>query len=254
MEYSQKVSVSSFPHINSTKPSVSIIIVTLNADSVIEKCIRSVLAQSCKNIELIIIDGGSRDGTADIIKKYEDGIGYWTSEPDEGIYDAMNKALAHISSDWVYFLGADDELLPEFSSLLQEIKDHNTIYYGSVLKENKKYLGKMNPYQIAKTNICHQATIYPASVFKKYNFDLKFAISADHVLNMLCWKDEQYKFEFVDYIIARFNHTGVSSLTKDKLFESRKGRLILENFGWKIWLRFVFKRFKESFKTRPALT
>ena len=77
----------------------------------------------------------------------------------------MNKALSYISGDWVYFLGADDELFDDFSSLAYELRDPDTIYYGSVLKNGEKYLGKLTDYQHAKTGICHQAMIYPSHVF-----------------------------------------------------------------------------------------
>ena len=91
-------------------PRISIITVVYNGASTLEQTILSVLKQTYSRIEYIIIDGGSKDGTVDIIKKYQDRIAYWVSEPDEGIYDAMNKGIRHASGDWIYFLGADDIL------------------------------------------------------------------------------------------------------------------------------------------------
>ena len=87
---------------------VSIITVVLNNVQHIENCINSVLNQTYGNIEYIIIDGGSTDGTIDLIKKYEKQISRWVSEPDRGIYDAMNKGIMKSSGDIIGILNSDD--------------------------------------------------------------------------------------------------------------------------------------------------
>ncbi len=95
---------------------VSIITVVYNAVATIEQTILSVVKQDYSNIEYIIVDGGSTDGTLDIVKKYEKKIALWLSEPDHGIYDAMNKGLTHATGDYIYYLGADDCLLDRFDT------------------------------------------------------------------------------------------------------------------------------------------
>ena len=222
---------------------VSIIIVTLNVEDYLQACLTSIEKQTYGNLEVVIVDGGSTDSTIGIIEKNQHIITHWVSEKDNGIYDAMNKALTMITGQWVYFLGADDVLLDDFSAFLKELKDDHAIYYGSVLKENIKYYGKASPYQFAKAAVCHQAIVYPASVFEKYKFDENYITSADYVLNMWCWKDKNYQFEFRDYILANFNHTGASS-KKDPLLEKNMLTLVYENFGWVIWLRLLFKKLK----------
>lgn len=225
-------------------PEISIIIVTYNAAGSLQDCLNSIFRQRYPYIGVIVIDGGSTDGTVDILEKNNTRITFWRSEPDEGIYDAMNKGLRHVSGEWVYFLGADDLLLDAFSDFATQLKDPNTIYYGSVIMSGRRYLSEVNAYRHAKTGLCHQSVIYPASVFKRYSFDTRYKISADHVLNMQCWKDPDFRFEFRDYIIANFNDTGVSSLNKDKLFEKEHVSLVLKHYGIKIWLRFLFRRLK----------
>ena len=89
-------------------PLISVITVSYNAVSTIEDTILSVINQTYTNIEYIIIDGGSADGTVGIIEKYVDRISYWVSEPDKGIYDAMNKGLKVANGDWAIFMGSDD--------------------------------------------------------------------------------------------------------------------------------------------------
>ena len=94
------------------KPKISVITVTFNAEDHIEKTIKTVLFQDYPDIEHVIVDGLSTDRTMDIIKKYDDSIGYWVSEPDGGIYDAMNKAILAMSGDFYIVMGADDTLFP----------------------------------------------------------------------------------------------------------------------------------------------
>ena len=88
------------------QPVFSIITITYNASRWLEQTILGVLSQSYPNIEYIVIDGGSTDGTVDIIKQYASGISYWVSEPDKGIYDAMNKGLQKATGDYVWFINA----------------------------------------------------------------------------------------------------------------------------------------------------
>lgn len=223
---------------------ISIILVTFNAEEFLQRCLDSIYSQAYTAIEIIVIDGASTDGTVEILQRNSNELSFWKSEKDSGIYDAMNKALEHVQGQWVYFIGADDILLPDFSMLAKASKDPNGIYYGSVLKAGKKYLGKMSPYHQAKTGINHQAIIYPSKVFSDNCYNTNYKISADHVLNMQFNRHEQYHFEFKDFTIAIFNDTGISSLQKDIIFENKKSRLILEHFGLSIYLRFQFKKFK----------
>lgn len=91
-----------------SSPIISVVTVCYNAVTEIERTIQSVIGQSYPNIEYIIIDGGSKDGTVDLIRKYADKLAYWISEPDKGIYDAMNKGIAVSTGDWICFLNAGD--------------------------------------------------------------------------------------------------------------------------------------------------
>jgi len=223
---------------------VSVIIVTYNAAADLQTCLDSIKSQQYRPLEVVVVDGASKDGTVEILKNNNDIIAKWISEQDTGIYDAMNKALKLITGDWVYFLGADDTLLPDFSEMMKVLNDKQTIYYGSVLAKGGKYLGYLNSYKQAKIGICHQSMIYPKSVFDRYTFDLQYKISADHHLNMKCFADPAFRIQFVDYIIANFNHTGISSTQHDPLFEKRKTFLILQYFGPVIWIRFAFRELK----------
>jgi glycosyltransferase involved in cell wall biosynthesis len=229
---------------------ISIILVTFNADAYLQRCLDSIYAQSYPRIEIIVMDGVSTDNTLSVLQQNAGRLAFWKSEKDNGIYDAMNKALDYVQGEWIYFIGADDILTPDFSMLAQELKDPHLIYYGNVIKSGKKYLGELSPYRQAKTGINHQAIIYPVLFFDKRRYDTRYVISADHVLNMGCNSMKDYRFTFRDYDIAVFNDSGISSLQKDIVFEKEKSRLILQYFGLSIYLRFQFKKIKERMSGR----
>lgn len=117
-----------------SEPLLSIITVTYNAEATLERTILSVVRQSCRNIEHIIVDGRSTDGTVDIIKKYETHISKWISEPDGGIYDAMNKGLDMARGQYVWFLNAGDEIAaPDTVERLFGPSADADVYYGNTV-------------------------------------------------------------------------------------------------------------------------
>jgi glycosyltransferase involved in cell wall biosynthesis len=104
-------------------PRISIVTVCYNAATTLERTIQAVLAQTCSDLEYIVIDGGSTDGTLDIIRKYQNRITFWRSEPDEGIADAFNKGLSHATGKYVGFVNADDWPDPDNAAVAVEILD-----------------------------------------------------------------------------------------------------------------------------------
>jgi len=231
-------------------PTVSVIIVTYNAAGTLQRCLNSISTQKYPHIEVIIIDGKSTDGTIKILEQNNSDISFWKSEKDGGIYDAMNKALNHVTGNWVYFIGADDELLPGFSEMANELTDPNAIYYGNVFAEATKRLGELTRYQFAKFGPYHQAMIYPKVVFNKYKFDTKYKISADFALTLTICGDANFHFIYKDHILANFNHTGLSGTQIDVHFQRDKAKMILKNFGVKTWLRYKIHKFKHSENAR----
>src|SRR6478609_6660381 len=114
------------------RPTVSVITVVLNGAETLERALQSVLEQDFDDVEYVVIDGGSTDGSIEIIRKYEARIGYWRSEPDKGLYDAMNKAVQAARGRWLLFLGADDVLVGRLSEIVPHLTDERTVYYGDV--------------------------------------------------------------------------------------------------------------------------
>ncbi|WP_069660420.1 glycosyltransferase family 2 protein [Arcticibacter eurypsychrophilus] len=235
------------------KPLISIIIVTLNAEAQLENCISSILNQVYQNMEIIVFDGGSTDSTGSLLEKYSQNITYWQTEPDNGIYDAMNKAVQKAKGDWLYFIGADDQLLEGFSLMIGKLKDSRTIYYGDMSyngerTDRKKYTA----YRLSKETICHQAMIYPAQVFEQYQYDLTYPLAADWALNLNLWADKQFRFQFYSLMMANFSMTGASSIQKDHQFLIDLPVLIKEKLGWAVYLRYLLKQAKKRFR-QPLL-
>jgi glycosyltransferase involved in cell wall biosynthesis len=228
-------------------PTLSVVIVTFDAAETLQLCLNSIYRQAYTAIEIVVIDGKSTDGTVEILKANDHRIHYWRSESDKGIYDAMNKALRYATGDWLYFLGADDELLDAFSLMTNDLKQPDEIYYANVLSNNKIFSGEVSLYHIAKYGIYHQSVMYPKSVFEKYTYNTRYKIRADHVLNMQCVNDTHFKVIYKDYIIAKYNHLGLSNDTIDHNFERDQVRLVFKYFNLKIALRIAFWKFKEKY-------
>lgn len=231
------------------KPIVSIVIVTRNAEADLPTCLQSINAQSFQNLQIIIFDGASSDGTIEILKNHNNQISFWQSEPDKGIYDAMNKAVKKALGQWVYFLGADDVVLPGFSEMANKLANPSTIYYGDCLTDKSLKLdGAFTGYRLTKMNICHHAIFYPREVFSKYLYPQQFTVYADHALNVQCWGDSSFSRIYIPIEIARFKTTGFSSNTQDELFKKEKGSWIKKYLGKFIYYRYCLKKWKESKK------
>lgn len=222
---------------------ISIITVSYNASTTIEQTILSVIKQTYKNIEYIIIDGGSQDKTIDIIKKYENRISYWISESDKGIYDAMNKGLAVATGDYVLFLGADDKLFSDdtITKIIPSLKEEQ-IYYGDsyITQIRKIYWGKFNKYKLSLGNICHQAIFYPKKIYKTKHYKTEYKIYADYVYNLELFPF--YKFKYLNETISIFNYNGVSSSQNDSCFSKDQYYIILKTLGiLPVTIRIIFQ-------------
>lgn len=235
---------------------ISIVIATYNSAQYLQDCLASIFSQKITGLEIILVDGASSDDTLSIIRKNERTNLRWISEPDRGTYDAFNKGVKMATGKWIYFLGSDDRLRPEFSDLAAKLKEENTVYYGNsqgyCIGDNKPaydlYIGEFSQYRLAKQCMNHQAVIYPATVFAKYNYDLKYKIAADYDLNIKVWGDTTFKKEFHDITIVNYHLNGLSSIQTDRIFKQDKPQRIKQSMGWFIYLRYVYKKYKHKRK------
>jgi glycosyltransferase involved in cell wall biosynthesis len=177
----------SSPNLKSSK--ISIIIVVFNAAKHLEESILSVIKYSSSNIEFIIIDGNSSDGTVEVIKKYQDQISYWVSEPDKGIYDAMNKGwnCANLGNH-ILFLGAGDTIteLP----IDQELKS-DCIYFGDVsLGDTGTFESKVDFRLKIGNTVHHQALLIPKKLHPQAPFNIQYKVYADFDFNQRLLKQK----------------------------------------------------------------
>ncbi len=182
------------------KPLVTIITVVYNNENTLERCIKSVLNQTYDNIEYIVIDGGSTDGTLDIIKKYENSIDYYISEPDDGIYYAMNKGIVLARGDYLNFMNSDDEFLPNAISVsiktILENKADGSVAHANMYDDKGKFMWVYTTRPFDETsyltrNPCNHQTLFLSK--EAYNkigyFDTRYKYAADLISEYLVIKN-----------------------------------------------------------------
>lgn len=200
---------------------ITILTAVFNAERTVEQTISSVVCQDYPNIEYIIVDGSSTDSTVDIIKEYEHYGIRWISEPDGGIYDALNKGVRMATGAYIEIIGADDALAePDIISRIASQLDEDTdvlcgqvwsvdegtkrqgIYSNTNMRDRKRYRGGMTP---------HAAVFARRELLLRYPFDEKYRISADYKFFLQCYFDESVRIRYCDEIVAFFSAAGVSS-------------------------------------------
>ncbi len=202
---------------------ISIITVVYNGEKYLEETIQSVVNQSYNNIEYIIIDGGSTDGTLDIIKKYENNIDYWISEIDKGIYDAINKGISVAKGEYIGVIGADDiyykDALKHIADYIEKNKNTDLIYgnisyideNGSIIKSKRSSLPKDKLFMIKGMSIPHIASFVKKSIYEKYGkYDVSMKCASDYqyFLNLYL---ENISIKYLDVYISKFRNTGVTN-------------------------------------------
>ena len=168
---------------------VTVITICYNSIQFIEETIKSVISQDYKDVEYIIIDGGSTDGTKEIIKQYANRITYWCSCKDGGIYDAMNKGIDHTTGEWVCFMNSGDTFYQTdvISNIMRlKIPTEVQVLYGDVEMVYTDYAKIQKAYRIETINyrmpFCHQASFVKSRILKQHKFNLQYKIGADYNL------------------------------------------------------------------------
>jgi len=222
-------------------PRFSIVTVVYNGEKHLEETIQSIIRQNYTHIEYIIIDGGSTDNTLDIIKKHDHHIAYWVSEPDHGIYDAMNKGLARATGDYVAFMNADDwyeaGTFKAVATALQQsdcdfltanIRIHNETLQTEVIRKST--------FETFGKNIHHQTCFIRTALHKQYPYNTKYRVAADRdlIVRLLIYGATTCH---LDRVVANFREGGAGSdmlQYQKELFASNR-----ENIG----LFFAVRRF-----------
>ena len=236
------------------QPRISIITVVYNGVNFLEETIQSVLNQSYEHIEYIIIDGGSTDGTVDIIKRYEDKIDYWVSERDEGIYDAMNKGMVVATGDFVNFMNGGDVIceVDSVEKVVSAMRNTDAVYFAraKVIEDSAYYTypsKKVADYKkwlrLSLPN--HQSMFFPKKFYSLHSYDLRLKLTADDDYKL--WALKKHQTIFIDRIFVIFGTDGISSKHGDiKLFLQRLKESYIRNSKHHRWLRVLVDPFKLS--------
>ena len=189
---------------------VTIITVCRNHAQELERTIRSVESQTWQEKEYLVIDGASTDDSLDVIKAHEASITRWVSEPDQGIYDAMNKGVRMAQGEWVIFMNAGDTFAGD--DTLQRVfgsPQNADVIYGDVIKGElvKKAEAPRNAHRMF---YCHQSAFVRTSCLREYPFDIRHKMSADFKQVKQLYLNGK-RFRQLDFPVANFDTQGVSN-------------------------------------------
>jgi len=221
---------------------LSIITVNLNNSEGLQKTIESVVSQTFTDLEYIVIDGGSTDGSVDIIKQYADKITYWVSEPDKGIYNAMNKGILQAKGEYCQFLNSGDVLYT--ITVLNSIFGLNCaedIITGDMIKIFSDNITKVDKgqaytcqqrgqdltlYDMYSGTINHSSSFIRRELFEKYGlYDENYKIVSDWIFFLMTIGLAGTKVKYVDIVVSYFDMTGISNTNITLRNEERRNAL-----------------------------
>lgn len=248
-----------YPMNCASHPLISVVIAVYNGADTLQQCLDSVVQQTYPNVELIVIDGGSRDGTVELLESYQTKIRYWVSEPDRGIYSAWNKALLQVKGEWVCFLGADDFLWDQYvlsrmaSQLVGFPLDIN-LAYGTIMvlsQEGECIRQVGEPWNKVKDRfkqlmcVPHPGAMHRKKLFDVHGgFDESFRIAGDYELLLRELKSADAAF-IPDLIVVGMRQGGVSSTPRNMIKSLLEVRRAQRRHGQKLpgvlWLLAIMR-------------
>jgi len=221
------------------KPLITVITVVYNEFQDIEETIQSVINQTCSNIEYIIIDGGSTDGTLDIIKKYENQIDYFVSEEDDGIYEAMNNGLFLATGIWIAFMNGGDSYYSNdaVKDLMEAALLNSDVVYGQtnyIYSNEYSKIVHTSTFEEKKFSMpfCHQSCMVKTKLHKQNPFNTEYKIGADYCFFFYLHSIKS-RFVMTNKVIANFKLDGLSSIITRLHRKERKDILLKHNTTFK---------------------
>ena len=197
----------------------SIITINYNNELGLRRTIESVIRQTYENYEYIVIDGGSTDGSVDVIKEYSDRINYWISEKDHGIYHAMNKGTMQAHGEYCIFLNSgdcfyDDAVLSSVANYSN--KEDVVVGYAAVKQGNgiisPPPTGEFTFYHLYSGSIPHQASFIRTELLRKYPYDESLKISSDWKFFVQALIIDNCSIRYLDVFVVRYDTNGISSV------------------------------------------
>lgn len=212
---------------------ISVVTVCFNAVKELEETMLSVLGQDYADVDYIVIDGGSTDGTVDIIRKYADRLAYWVSEPDKGIYDAMNKGIAAATGDYINFMNAGDKFANP--SVLNEVAKflgakRPDILYGDVLIKERgiEFLIKPKNFERIISDhlpFCHQSSFVATNYHKRHLFDTTYRCAADYNMFYQAYFRFNTQFIYLPIVISIYDESTGFSKANMKITHRERYRI-----------------------------
>jgi glycosyltransferase involved in cell wall biosynthesis len=221
-----------------SRPQISVIVPVLNSSATLRRCLDSVFGQKNADAELIVVDGGSTDGSVDILREYGERIAHWESKPDGGVYPAFNRGVRQAKGDWLYFLGSDDwlwsdDVLQKLSPHLASAYPEYRVVYGQVIYVNQKGetltpLGepwaRFRRHFLQGHMVPHQAVFHHRRLFEEHGpFNETFRVAGDYefLLRELAHRPALF---VPGVVIAGYQHGGGSSVPENWMRVLRERR------------------------------
>ncbi len=227
---------------------ITVITVCYNAQDLIEETIKSVIMQTYKNIEYIVIDGASSDSTINILEKHRQNIDILVSEKDTGIFNAMNKAVSYASGDFLLFLNAGDTFFSE--NIIEAVipylnNSKEELFFGdiNVIEPNGanwiKSFANTDKITLASNCLCHQAIFYTRKLFEKIGeYDESCKICADHDFNLKALIKYKHKAKYIPAVISNFRMGGFSTSRNNIKNTSQEISLLAEKYYGNLKLKY----------------
>ena len=206
---------------------ITIVTINLNNKDGLKRTIESVVNQTCfDKVEYVIIDGGSTDGSVDVIKKYDDNIAYWCSEPDGGIFPAMNKSIEHINGDYVLYLNSGDIL--NKNNVIERVYgelDKDIVYGNEYKVNNKRILARfpdnLNENFFKKSALPHQSTFIRAELLKERGYSEKWKVLGDWSWLRERIMVDKVSYKHLNFPISDYDLNGFSTINQKLFFAER---------------------------------
>lgn len=229
----------------------SIITINYNNNKGLKKTLESVASQSYSDFQYIVIDGGSKDGSAETIKEYAKYIDYWVSEKDKGIYHAMNKGIAQANGEYCLFMNSGDSFYDSY--VLEKIAKLNCnedILVGKVVTMETKHqiflppLREISLYYLYSENIPHQGTFIKTKLLRKYPYDETLQIVSDWKFFVQTIIIDNCSFKYIDEFVSQFDMEGISTSNPERTWKEKE-QVLAEIFPARILADYKFMKASE---------